>query len=147
MVANNHLTAARNLGEKGHQGLILYDGVCVLCSSWFRFVARRDPERKFMFTAIQSNYGRSLALKLGIDPDNPDTNAVLLDGNVYLRSDSALAVLSELRMWRWTRVFRVVPKPFRDRIYRLIARNRYRLLGRRTACDLGGAEFFDRVIS
>lgn len=68
-----------NIGKKGGQGLVLYDGVCVLCSRWFRFVAERDTGRRFLFTAIQSEYGRALALKLGIDPDRPDTNAVLLD--------------------------------------------------------------------
>ena len=136
-----------NLGGKGERALILYDGICVVCSGWFRFVARRDVERRFMFTAIQSDYGRALARKLAIDPDNPETNAVLLDGDVYLYSDSALAVLSTLPYWRWTQVFKGVPTPLRDRIYRVIARNRYRLWGRRDACYLGGAEFADRVIS
>ena len=136
-----------NLGGKGERALILYDGICVVCSGWFRFVARRDVERKFLFTAIQSDYGRALAGKLAIDPDNPETNAVLLDGEVYLYSDLALAVLSALPNWRWTRLFKRVPVPLRDRIYRVIARNRYRLWGRRDACYLGGAEFADRVIS
>jgi predicted DCC family thiol-disulfide oxidoreductase YuxK len=135
------------LGEKGGQGLVLYDGVCVLCSGWFRFVARRDVARRFRFTAIQSDYGRALALELGIDPDNPRTNAVLLEGRVHLYSNSALAVLSELPNWRWTHVFLWIPKPLRDCLYRLIARNRYKLLGRRTACDLGGSDYADRVIS
>lgn len=136
-----------DLGQKDGQGLVLYDGVCVLCSGWFRFVAKRDSERKFLFTAIQSDHGRTLALKLGIDPDDPDTSAVLLDGEVYLRSDSALAVLSVLPKWRWTRVFRAVPKALRDPMYRLIASNRYKWLGRRAVCDLGGIEYSDRVIS
>ena len=137
----------RNLGAPGQKGLVLYDGVCVLCSNWFRFVAERDVERRFLFTAIQSDRGRALAIRLGIDPDNPDTNAVLLDGHVYLRSDSALAVLGALPHWRWVRAFRAVPKPVRDRIYGLIARNRYRLFGRHGSCDLGGAKYADRVIS
>lgn len=136
-----------HLGEPGRQGLILYDGVCVVCSGWFRFVADRDHERRFFFTAIQSDYGRALAVKLGIDPDNPQTNAVLLDGNVYLRSDSALSILAVLPRWRWARVFSLVPRPLRDRVYGVIARNRYRLFGTRAACDLGGAKFADRVIS
>jgi predicted DCC family thiol-disulfide oxidoreductase YuxK len=135
------------LGENCGRGLVLYDGLCVLCSAWFRFVARRDVERKFQFTAIQSDYGRALAMKLGIDPDQPDTNAVLLNGNVYLRSDSALAVLSALPHWRWTRAFRYVPKPLRDRLYSSVARNRYRLLGARNTCDLGGRDYADRVIN
>lgn len=135
-----------NLGEKGGRGLVLYDGVCVLCSGWFRFVAARDVERKFMFTAIQSDYGRALALKLNIDPENPDTNAVLLDGQVYLRSDSALSVLAELPGWQWTQVLRSVPKPWRDKFYRFVARNRYRIMGRRDVCDLGGAHYADRIL-
>jgi predicted DCC family thiol-disulfide oxidoreductase YuxK len=136
-----------NIGRKGGQGLVLYDGVCVLCSRWFRFVAERDTGRRFLFTAIQSEYGRALALKLGIDPDKPDTNAVLLDDEIYLRSDSALAVLWSLPNWGWTRVFRYVPKVLRDPLYTLIARNRYRLFGTLPVCDLGGAKFSDRVIS
>ena len=147
MDSSDHPAGDRDLGMKGGQGLILYDGVCVLCSRWFRFVARRDPDRRFLFTAIQSEYGRTLAMKLGIDPDNPDTNAVLIDDQIYLRSDSALVVLSTLPNWRWTRIFRYAPKPLRDPIYTLIARNRYRLWGTLPACDLGGAEFSDRVIS
>jgi predicted DCC family thiol-disulfide oxidoreductase YuxK len=134
------------LGERGQQGLILYDGLCVLCSRWFRFVARRDVERRFLFTAIQSDYGRALAIRHGIDPDNPETNAVLLDGKVYLRSESALAALSVLPGWRWTRIVRLVPRGPRDWLYRRIARNRYRLWGRRQGCDLGGSRFADRVI-
>jgi len=137
----------RHLGEKGQPGLVLYDGVCVLCSNWFRFVAKRDRERKFLFASIQSPYGRALAGKLGIDPDNPDTNAVLLDGEVHLRSDSALTALAALPGWGWVRIFRLMPKPLRDAIYSVIARNRYNLFGKRTSCDIGGAEFADRVIS
>jgi predicted DCC family thiol-disulfide oxidoreductase YuxK len=86
-------------------------------------------------------------LKLGIDPDQPDTNAVLLDGKGHLRSDSALAVLSALPHWRWTRIFHSVPKPLRDRFYSMIARNRYKLLGTLAACDLGGRDYADRVIN
>jgi predicted DCC family thiol-disulfide oxidoreductase YuxK len=141
------VVAPEKLGKEGGQGLVLYDGVCILCSGWFRFVAARDVERRFLFTAVQSDYGRALALKFGIDPDNPDTNAVLLDGEVHLRSDSALAALSVLPNWRWTRVFLWIPKPLRDRVYLLIARNRYRLLGKRAACDLGGAQYADRIIN
>lgn len=141
------MQAPANLGQTGGQGLVLYDGNCVICSRWFRFVAARDHERRFLFTAIQSPYGRALAEKLGIDPDNPDTNAVLLEGAVYLRSDSALSVLAVLPGWGWTRIFRLVPKPLRDPLYGVIARNRYQWFGTRQTCDLGGAQYADRVIS
>ena len=51
--------------------VILYDGVCVFCSRWVRFVAARDVERRFRFTAIQSGYGTRLAQAFGINPEIP----------------------------------------------------------------------------
>ena len=73
--------------------MILYDGVCVFCSRWVRFVATRDVARRFRFTAIQSAYGTRLAQAFGIDPDDPDTNAVVHGGVAYFKSDAALTVL------------------------------------------------------
>lgn len=134
------------IGEVGSPGLVLYDGDCILCSSWFRFVAKRDRARRLLFTPIQSEFGRALAMRLGIDPVNPQSNAVILNGKAYLYSDSALMALSVLPYWQWTPALRVVPRAWRDAVYRPIARNRYRWFGRRTSCDLGGAEYRDRVI-
>jgi predicted DCC family thiol-disulfide oxidoreductase YuxK len=36
--------------------------------------------------------------------------------------------------WRWLRALAVIPRPLRDGAYRWIARNRYRLMGRREVC-------------
>ena len=127
-------------------GIILYDGVCVLCSGMVRFVARRDPDRVFRFAPIQTPYGRALAETLGIDPDDPDSNAVVVDGLGHRRSDAAIAVLARLPGWRRARIHRLEPRPIRDAIYRLVARHRYRIFGRRDSCDLGGPDLRDRVI-
>ena len=126
--------------------VILYDGVCVFCSRWVRFVAVRDVERRFRFTAIQSGYGTRLARAFGIDPDDPDTNAVIHGGEVFLKSDAALTVLSHLPRWRWVRVLRSVPKPLRDALYNLVARNRYRIFGKYETCFVPDAELRARVM-
>jgi predicted DCC family thiol-disulfide oxidoreductase YuxK len=110
--------------------VILYDGVCVFCSRWVRFVAARDVERRFRFTAIQSDYGRRLAQAFRIDPEDPDTNAVVHAGVASFKSDAALTVLKALR----------------DAIYNLVARNRYRIFGKYETCFLGDAAFRDRVM-
>jgi predicted DCC family thiol-disulfide oxidoreductase YuxK len=127
--------------------VILYDGVCIFCSRWIRFVARRDRARRLRFTPIQSDYGSRLARCFGIDPADPDTNAVVHGGRVYTRSDAALTVLGLLPGWGWTQVLFAVPKPLRDGVYRLVARNRYRIFGTTTACNLGDGWFADRVIT
>ena len=126
--------------------VILYDGVCVFCSRWVRFVARRDLNRRFRFTAIQSSYGTRLAQAFGIDPQNPDTNAVVHGGAAYFKSDAALTVLSALPGWGWVRVLRAVPKPLRDAVYNLVARNRYRIFGKYEACFVPDAEMRARVM-
>lgn len=128
-------------------GIVLYDGVCVLCSGWMRFVLDRDVNRRFRFTPVQSDYGRALALALKIDPDDPDTNAVVWNGMAYRRSDAALTVVSQLSGWGWVRGLRIVPRFLRDAVYRLVARTRYRVWGRHAVCDLGGARYTDRVIT
>ncbi|MBP0617367.1 thiol-disulfide oxidoreductase DCC family protein [Jiella mangrovi] len=128
-------------------GVILYDGVCVLCSGWVRFVARRDATRRFRFTPIQSAYGAAMAEALAIDPADPDTNAVVIDKIAYFQSDAVLAVLSPLPGWTWTRIGFAVPTMLRDPLYRLIARNRYRIFGQHEACELPPAGLATRIVT
>jgi predicted DCC family thiol-disulfide oxidoreductase YuxK len=136
---------ARATNQWPDDDVILYDGVCVFCSRWVRFVAVRDVQRRFRFTAIQSGYGTRLAQAFGINPEDPDTNAVVHGGKVFFKSDAALTVLSTLPRWRWVRRLRAVPKPLRDALYNLVARNRYRIFGKYEECFLGDAGFRDRV--
>jgi len=126
--------------------VILYDGVCVFCSRWIRFIAVRDAEKRFRFTAIQSGYGTRLAEAFGIDPHDPDTNAVVHGGTAYFKSDAALTVLSNLPGWGWARALRVVPKFLRDAVYNVVARNRYRIFGEYDECFIPDAAMRARVM-
>jgi predicted DCC family thiol-disulfide oxidoreductase YuxK len=115
-------------------GLILFDGVCVFCSRWVRFVLARDRARRFRFAAIQSPVGRALAVRHGIDPDAPQTNAVILDGRIFFKSDAALTVLGRLPGLGALAGLRAVPRGLRDPVYDLIAKNRYAVFGRTETC-------------
>ncbi len=114
--------------------LILFDGVCILCSSWVRFVVERDEARRFRFMRIQSPQGQRLAEALGIDPHAPETNAVILDGIASFKSDAALQVARHLSGMGWTLPLRAIPRPVRDWLYDRVARNRYALWGRSDSC-------------
>lgn len=126
--------------------VILYDGVCIFCSRWVRFVVARDTARRFRFTPIQSDYGTRLAKTFGIDPEDPDTNAVIHGGIAWMKSDAALTVLSHLPGWGWTRALFAVPKPLRDAVYSLIARNRYKIFGKYETCFVPDADMRGRVL-
>jgi predicted DCC family thiol-disulfide oxidoreductase YuxK len=126
--------------------VILYDGVCVLCSRWVRFIVTRDRAARFRFTMIQSPYGARLAQVLGIDAGDPDTNAVIHGGAAWFKSDGALTVLSCLPGWSFVRVFFAVPKPLRDAVYNFVARNRYRIFGKYDECMVPDAGLRARVL-
>lgn len=115
-------------------GLILFDGVCVFCSRWVRFVIERDPDRRFRFMPIQSEAGGGLASRFGIDPEAPQTNAVILGGRIFFKSDAALTVLGQLAATRALGGLKAVPRAVRDPLYDLIARNRYAIFGRTETC-------------
>src|SRR5881394_2332795 len=83
--------------------LILYDGVCVLCSRSMRFVATRDTARRFSFVPLQSPYGVKLAQRFGLSMENPATYVAIIDGVPMFRSDATLAILARLPRYGWTR--------------------------------------------
>jgi predicted DCC family thiol-disulfide oxidoreductase YuxK len=115
-----------------------------LCSGWVRFVIERDKAVRFRFVPIQSPYGSELATRFGISAENPETNAVVLQGRAWFKSDAAITVLSNLPRLGWVRLLRVVPRPLRDWGYDLIARNRYRWFGRTETCLVPTPELLRR---
>lgn len=128
-------------------GLILFDGVCVFCSAWVRLVLKHDRDRRFVFLPIQTERGRALAERLEIDADRPRTNAVLMDGQVWVRSDAALKVLAAMPSTRALAILQIAPRRLRDPIYDLIAANRYRIFGRTQTCMVPVPEDRSRFLS
>jgi predicted DCC family thiol-disulfide oxidoreductase YuxK len=114
-------------------GLMLFDGVCHLCSTSVRIADRLDRAGVLRFTPLQSPYGQALARTHGIDPDTPSTFVFFDRGQPRFRSDGALALLARTS-GRWLGVLRVVPRLVRDGVYDWVAAHRYRLFGKADAC-------------
>ena len=127
-------------------GLVLFDGVCVLCSGWVRFLLERDRAEFFRFTPIQSPYGRALAQRLGIDAETPQTNAVIICGRAHFKADSAIEALTHLPRWRWVRMFAILPRRLRDWLYDRVARNRYQVFGKTESCMVPAPELMRRFV-
>lgn len=117
--------------------IVVYDGVCLLCSRWVRFLLQRDPQRQFRFASVQSESGRQLMLAHGLDPDTPLSLLLVEDGRGYTDTDAIARVLRRLGRLPWTVIslgMRATPHLLRDPLYRVVARNRYRLFGRSEQC-------------
>ncbi len=118
--------------------VILFDGVCNLCNSTVQWVIKRDKEGRFDFASLQSDVARR---ELGKVMDTKEIDAlpdsiVLLDSDgVHVRSAAALRILRGLGSWfLLLRLGVVLPRPIRDAVYDMVARNRYRWFGRRDTC-------------
>jgi len=129
------------------QPILLFDGVCNLCSAVVRFVIRRDPAGRFRFAALQSETGRRLLARFGLPVDALDT-FVLVDGaRCFTRSDAAIELARRLPgAWRWLRLAAILPRRLRDALYGVVVRNRYRWFGRQESCMLPTPELARRFL-
>jgi salicylate hydroxylase len=131
----------------GDKPLIVFDGLCVLCSGNARFVLRHDRSRHFNLTTAQGPLGEALYRQFGLATDDYETMLVIEKGRLLTESDGAIAIARGLGWpWRAAAAARTVPRPIRDALYRLIARNRYRLFGRRQTCWTPTPEEADRIL-
>ncbi|MDX2156380.1 MAG: DCC1-like thiol-disulfide oxidoreductase family protein [Hyphomicrobiaceae bacterium] len=127
--------------------LIVFDGVCVLCSGFARFVAARDRAGAFRFTAAQSPLGQGLYRHFGLDPVNYETNLLLAEGRAFAKLSAFAEIVSRLG-WPWQAgaVVGLVPAWLGDSLYDPIARSRYRIFGQASTCHRPDATWRRRMI-
>jgi predicted DCC family thiol-disulfide oxidoreductase YuxK len=141
---------ASSRGEGAH--LVLYDGVCGLCSRLLQFLLRHDHRRVFHFASLQGATGQAVVERCGGNPHELTSFYVVADyrttrSRAFTRSDAALFVAGQLGWpWKAARVLSVVPRRVRDRAYELVARTRYRVFGRFEVCLIPRPEFRNRFV-
>jgi len=123
------------------KALVLFDGYCNFCSRSVNFIIDHDKAAYFHFTSLQLEHGQKLLRDHGLKTDNFDSFILLEDGNVYTHSSAALRIARKLSFpWRLAYVCMIIPRPIRDFVYKLFAKNRYKLFGRREQCRIPSAE-------
>ncbi len=129
--------------------IVLFDGVCNLCSGTVRFIAPRDRDAYFRFASIQSEAGAELMREHGLKvPEGDPTSIVVIDdAGPHQRSDAALRIVKHLKMpWKLLYAAVVVPRFVRDAVYDLVARNRYRVFGKKDVCMVPTPELRARFL-
>ncbi|MET0548116.1 MAG: thiol-disulfide oxidoreductase DCC family protein [Xanthomonas sp.] len=117
--------------------IVVFDGVCALCSRWVRFLLRHDHRGRYRFAAMQSPRGSALLRDHGLDPADPLSFLLLTRHGALTDSDAAIAVIAGLGgAWRSIALLRLLPRRWRDAGYRVLARNRHRWFGTTAQCFL-----------
>lgn len=127
--------------------IILFDAECVLCSTNAQFVLKNDKAGQFRLASMQSGIGAAIYRRHGMDPQNPSSMLVVEGDRVRQDSDAVLRIYEGLGLpWRLLGALRLVPAFLRDPVYRWVARNRYRLFGKRETCWVAPPEYRDRLL-
>jgi predicted DCC family thiol-disulfide oxidoreductase YuxK len=130
-----------------HAPVVLFDGVCNLCNGSVQFIITHDPAAHFRFAALESEAARRLLGECELSGPLPDSVALVEGGSVYTRSTAALRIARRLAFpCPLLYALIVVPRPLRDVVYNLIARNRYRWFGKRDACMVPTRELRARFL-
>jgi predicted DCC family thiol-disulfide oxidoreductase YuxK len=128
--------------------VIVFDGHCVLCSGWAQFVIRHDPSANFRLLAAQTPLGNALYTHYGLDPQKYETNILIADGVAWFKSEGSIRMFEGLGLpWSLMAMFRLLPRAVRDPAYEVLARNRFRLFGRRHVCFSPSPEIAARFLA
>lgn len=128
--------------------LIIFDGVCALCSGFVHFVLRHDPQGRFRFASAQSALGAALYRHYGLNTESWESNLLIAEGKLFLRSEAAIEIISRFSgLWQLLRVMRIIPRAWRDRLYDMIAMNRYRWFGQHAYCAVPDPALADRFLA
>ena len=120
--------------------IVLYDGVCGLCNRLTQFLLKRDRHDRLRFASLQSEFAAAILKRHGKDTHDLDTVYVVKDyeepnERLLARSDAILCLGQQLGgIWSLAGLGKVLPRFLRDWVYNLVARNRYRVLGKYESC-------------
>ena len=127
--------------------VVLFDGVCNLCSGSVRFIIQRDPRRLFRFASLQSAATQSLLANFPAAPAGMQTVLVIVGDRLLVRSDAALWIVRHLSgLWPLLSVLWVIPRPLRDAAYDWVARYRYRWFGKQDVCMIPAPQDRERFL-
>lgn len=133
--------------EAEAKSVVLIDGVCHLCQGLVKFIIPRDPHARFLFATLQSSVSRELLKAGGLDPGQLSTVVLVEKGRYYTESAAVLRIARRLRYpWPAAYILIAVPRPLRNALYRLVARNRYRWFGRDDQCMIPTPEIRQRFL-
>jgi predicted DCC family thiol-disulfide oxidoreductase YuxK len=140
--------------------VVLFDGVCNFCDASVNFIIEHDMNGYFKFAPLQSNEGARLANQYGFESATappketasalvPIDSVILVEGGkAYTHSTAALKILKRLGApWSWLYVSVIVPRSVRDWAYKLFAKYRYRIFGRKDQCMLPSPDVRARFLT
>ena len=126
--------------------IILFDGVCNLCSNSVSLLIKYDKNNIFRFAAMQTKAGENIMQDYHILNDRKSI-ILIKEGTVFYKSEAIIEIAKQITGWPSILKYGFLfPKFLRDGIYDLIAKNRYFLFGKKDTCSTPSEKDIKRFI-
>ena len=114
--------------------IVVFDGFCVLCNNYVRWVSKRNPSKNIYFTNFDSDYIKNNYPKLNLG----DSVFIISGGNQILQRSQAIKYcLKYVKLNYFLKtIIKLSPNFVLDIFYRIIAKNRYFLFGKLEVCSI-----------
>jgi predicted DCC family thiol-disulfide oxidoreductase YuxK len=130
-----------------NKSIILFDGVCNLCSFWVNIILKNDRKGIFLFAPLQSIAGQIYINKFDLQQTILDTIIVIDGERTYTKSKAVLEIAKKLPLpYKLACILEILPPNFRNMLYSVIARNRYKIFGKRDTCRVPTPEEKSRFL-
>jgi predicted DCC family thiol-disulfide oxidoreductase YuxK len=118
-----------------------------MCNGFVNFLISRDTGHRFQFGSLQSDNVKELLRSRNFSGNEFSTVLLLEDGRIYSQSTAVLRIARKMNgLWPLLYAFIIIPPFIRNFLYNLVAKNRYRIFGKRDSCMMPTAELKARFI-
>ena len=125
--------------------IVFFDGVCNLCQGSVRYLIKHDKKGVLKFASLQGNYAKDFVNETEIQSMQ---SILFFDGKMLYKKSTAVLKLSRL-LGGWHQLLLlgyILPRFFRDWLYNIVAKNRYRWFGKKNQCMLPSEGFENRFL-
>lgn len=157
-----------SMSDESTPKIVLFDGVCVLCNYWAQFIIKHDTQKTLKLASVQSPVGQEILKYYGMPTTTFDTllyvegleledlqtgnmgveNKGKRNNHLFIKTAAIFKILSQLGIpWRLFTFLKIIPTALSDRAYNIIARNRYKLFGKKEHCILPTPDHESRYLS
>ena len=127
--------------------ILLFDGLCNLCNDSVNFILRRDKIGNYKFASLQSEIGIEQTKRYNIDNNIVDSIVLIKNNKVFIKSSAVLEILKDLPIgWSLFRIGNILPMVFRDWLYDIVAKHRYKIFGKKDECPIPSKDVQDRFL-
>lgn len=128
--------------------IVFYDGTCGFCHKAVQLSLKWLKDDQVYFSPLEGQTAAELRKQKPDFPADLDAIVLLKNNHIYLAEAAFFELSKHFKFpWKLLSIFRILPRFISGAIYKLVAKNRYRIFGRKDSCDIPGAEFKKRFLA